>query len=271
MRSLPWIAVALPLAALGQEVPGIDLSTPPKPPAPEERKAPPPTPAPEKARPEAKEASPLEAALGAPGERDAALGDRVKAVQRKGFMRAHRLQLTALFTPSVNDAFYQKYGLGGRLAWSIQDSFALGVRGAYYARVQTSYKRQAALAFQSQLLVSQPYGDLMAEALWSPVYGKLSWLERSIVHFDVFLAAGFGVAWSATSFAPRNEGPHLAAEVGGGVRFYPKDWLALEAGVLATLYPDQTDRAVPATIQKVVCASLGVSFFFPFSFEYVYP
>lgn len=263
MRSLAWIAVALPLAALGQEVPGIDLSAPPKP-------APPP-PAPEAAPQKPREASPLETALGAPGERDAALGDRVKAVQRKGFLRRHRLQLTALFTPSVNDAFYQKFGFGGRLAWYLQDSFAVGVRGAYYARVQTSYKRQAALAFQSQLLVSQPYGELMGEALWSPIYGKFSWFQRSIVHFDVFLVAGFGAAWSATSMSPRNEGPHPAGEFGGGVRFYPKDWLALEAGLIATLYPDQTDRAVPATIQKVVCASLGVSFFFPFGFEYVYP
>ncbi len=262
MRSLAWIAVALPLAALGQEVPGIDLSAPPPPP---------PKPQPEAPREKPKAASPLETALGAPGERDAALGDRVKAVQRKGALRRHRLQLTALFTPTVNDAFYEKLGFGGRLSFSLQDSFAVGVRGAYYARVQTSYKKQAALAFQSQLLVSQPYGDLMAEALWSPIYGKLSWLESSIVHFDVYVAAGFGVAWSATSFAPRNEGPHPAAEIGGGVRFYPKDWLAIEAGVLATLYPDQTDRAVPATIQKVVCASLGVSFFFPFGFEYVYP
>ncbi len=265
MRSLAWIAVALPLAALGQEVPGIDLSAPP--PAP----PPPPPPAAARPAPKEKEKSPLETALGAPGERDAALGDRVKAVQRKGFLRRHRLQLTALFTPSVNDAFYEKLGFGGRLAYSLQDSFAVGVRGAYYARVQTNYKRQAALAFQSQLLASQPYGEVMAEALWSPVYGKLSWFRRSIVHFDVYVAAGFGLAWSATSMAPRNEGPHLAGEIGGGVRFYPKDWLALEAGLMATLYPDQTDRAVPATIQKVVCATVGVSFFFPFGFEYVYP
>ncbi len=275
------LLVAVPLAALGQEVPGLDLSAPPKPR--EERPAPPPAGA-DKEKDKAKpQAGSLESALGAPGERDAALGDRVKAVQRKGFLKRHRLQLTALFTPSVNDAFYQKFGVGGRLAYNIAESFAVGVRYAYYGQkltMQTQYKKEAAFAFQSLLLTSAPYSDLMAEGIWSPVYGKVSVLGQSIVHFDLYLVAGLGAGWSATSSANgtpgtpgyrEGEGPHLATEIGGGIRFYPKSWLALDFGLLGIFYPDQTDKAVPAMAQKVVAASFGVTVFYPFGFEYVYP
>ena len=40
---------------------------------------------------------------------------------------------------------------------------------------------------------------------------------------------------------------------------------------MMTLYPDQPMETVPGTVQKVLAANVGVSFFFPWRFEYVYP
>jgi outer membrane beta-barrel protein len=269
-----WLVLALGAPAGAQELQGLDLSAPA---SAEERKAKPDTtevapldlteparaPAREKAGP-----APADALF---GERDVALGDRVKAVQRKGVLKRGRFEVAPLLSLSVNDAFYQKVGGGLRLAYSLQDSFALAVRGAYFTPFRTDNVRSGKLAFQSQLLTSQLYSQVMVDGVWSPVYGKAALLGDAIVHFDLFLSAGFGAAWSATSDAPRNEGPHPAAEVGGGVRFYPKEWMAFEIGLLATFYPDQPMLSVPATIQRVFVANVGVSFFFPISFEYVYP
>ncbi len=270
MRSIVWLVLAVPLAAAGQEVPGIDLNAPREPP-PAEEKPRPEAPAAAGDRSAPRPSSPLETALGAPGERDAALGDRVKAVQRKGFLKRGRFQLTALFAPTVNDAFFQKYGFAGRLAYNLRDSLALGVRGSIFGSVETDYRKQAVRAFQSLPSASKVHNELMGEVIWSPVYGKVAFLGHSIVHFDLFLLAGFGGVRSDTSLAPRNEGWHVATDFGGGVRFYPSEFLALEAGLLATLYPDQTARDLPATLQKVIVATVGISFFFPTRFEYVYP
>ncbi|GEJ55919.1 hypothetical protein AMYX_06600 [Anaeromyxobacter diazotrophicus] len=249
-----------PLAALGQaqEPPGLDLSQP----------------QPESARPadEAARARKSEPVVPlAAGESDVALGDRVKAVQRKGFMKAHRLELGLAFPATVNDAFYEKVGFGGKLAYNFEDSFALALRGAYYTQLRSNHVREAKAAFSSQLLQSELNGQLMLDGIWSPVYGKVAWLGSSIVHFDVYLLAGFGGVWSATSSAPRKEGPHIATDFGGGIRFYPKSWLAIDGGLIATLYPDQPVTQAPSTVQKVVAAQLGVSIFWPFTFEYVYP
>jgi len=266
-----WLFLALGAQASAQEQKGLDLSAPPQA---EEKKPAPEAAPPDLGQPATREtvkpaAAPASGTLF--GERDVALGDRVKAVQRKGVLKRGRFEVAPFLALSVNDAFYQKVGGGLRLAYSLQDSFAVAVRGAYYTPFRTDNARVGKLAFQSQLLTSQLYGQAMFDGVWSPVYGKAAFLGDSIVHFDLFLLAGFGAVWSATSDAPRSEGPHPAAELGGGVRFYPKEWMAFELGLAATFYPDQPIVSVPATIQKVFVANVGVSFFFPTSYEYVYP
>jgi outer membrane beta-barrel protein len=237
----------------GQETPGIDLSDPAR--GGRDRRA----------APAAAEA-PI-----APGEADVALGDRVKAVQRKGFLKRGRFELGLALPATVNDAFYEKIGVGGKLAYNFEDSFALALRGTYYWPIRTGAVREGKVAFQSQLLTSQVYGQAMLDGIWSPVYGKIAWLGSSIIHFDMYLLAGFGAVWSATSVAPRSEGPHIAADFGGGIRFYPKSWLAFDAGLVGTFYPDQPNTSVPGTLQKIIAAQIGVTVFFPFTFQYEYP
>jgi len=302
MRNHVWlavIAIALPCAGLGQEM-GLDLSKPPEPkPAENEKKPADKKPAeskpaeeapgldlskpaekkPEEPKPAEKPAAPLPLAA-----QDVALGDKVKAVQRKGFLKRGRFEVAPVFALTLNDAFYQKFGGGLRIAYSFQDTFALALRGVTYRKpewtsprdwqpaiLRTENGQAGKIAFGSQLLASQIYDQLMLDGVWSPIYGKASFLEKNIIHFDVYLSAGFGMVWSATSFAPLNEGPHLATDFGGGVRFYPKSWLAVELGLMTTLYPDQPVKSVPATVQKVVAGNVGFSFFFPTDFDYVYP
>jgi len=218
-----------------------------------------------------REAKPGEEAPLAPGESDVALEDRVKAVQRKGFLKRGRFELGLDFPVTINDAFYEKVGIGGKLAYNFQDSFAVAVRGAYFWQLRSAHVREGQAAFSSQLLESQVYGQAMLDGIWSPVYGKVAWLGSRIVHFDMYLLGGFGGVWSATSVSPRNEGAHIATDVGGGIRFYPNSWLALDGGVIATFYPDRPTVSAPSTIQKVVAGHIGFTIFFPFTYQYVYP
>ncbi len=266
------LLLAVPLAAAAQqtqELPGLDHSAPPQ--KPQQQRPPPPTPPPAtpgtaQPPPSTREAAPL-----APGEADVAFADRVKAVQRKGFLKRQRFELGIDFPFTVNDPFYEKLGVGGKLAYNIDDSFAVAVRGTYFWSLRTDAVRQGQLAFSSLLLNSPVYGQVMGDFVWSPVYGKVAWLGSSIVHFDLNLMAGLGLVWSGTSVAPRSEGPHFATDLGAGIRFYPRSWLSLDGGVVATLYPDQPSLAVPSTIQKLITVRVGLTFFLPTTFEYVYP
>lgn len=277
------IGLVAPFVGRAEEMPGIDLSQPaPPPPQPPPGEAKPgdggelpPLDLSKPQSPPPAEAPPAEAKPAAPApapfsEKDVALGDKVKAVQRKGFIKAHRFEVSPQFSTTVNDPYYLKFGGGLRLAYSFHDSFAVAVRGTYFQPYRLGSVKEGKLAFRSQLLSSQLYGLVLLDGVWSPVYGKFSFLRNNIIHFDLYLSAGFGLAWTATSLAPRNEGPHLAGDLGTGLRFYPKEWLALELGLNCTLYPDQPTKSVPGTIQRVFVANVGFSFFFPTSFDYKY-
>ncbi len=268
------VAVLGPAIARGQsQAPSIDLSEP--------RKAEPPLPPPPQGTrqvqregvPPGPAAAREPAAVAAPNEGDVALNDRVKAVQRKGFLKRHRLELGLAAPATINDAFYEKVGASAKVAYHLGDSFALQLRGTLYSALRSSHAKEGKQAFGegSQLLVSQLDRQLTLDGVWSPIYGKVAWFGSRIVHFDVYFLAGAGAVWTATSKEPRNEGPHPAADLGAGLRFYPTDWLALEGGVVGTFYPDQPNSGVPSTLQKVISAQLGVSVFFPFHFGYVYP
>jgi outer membrane beta-barrel protein len=261
----------LTASAQGSEEPGLDLTEPPAARPQRPTDAPPLPPPPAGTTAKARDAAPNEAPPIAPGEADVALGDRVKAVQLKGFLKRHRLEVGLSFPGTINDAFYEKLGVGAKVAYDLEDSFALALRGSYYWQLRSDAVRQGKLAFSSQLLQSQLYGQAMLDGIWSPVYGKVAWLGSSIIHFDLYLLAGLGAVWSATSLAPRSEGPHAATDLGGGIRFYPADWLALDAGVVGTFYADQASTSAPSTIQRVLAAQLGVTVFLPLSFEYSHP
>src|SRR5512133_561612 len=278
MRFLVAIAciVAVASSALAAEdQPGLDLTQPPKKDAPKDdgEELPPldlskPAP-PSKAAPAPQPERPV--AFVPFSEKDVALGDKVKAVQRKGFLKRHRFELEPVFAATVNDAFYEKFGYGARVAYNLHDSFALSARYQRYTKYRSDNVREGKLAYQSQLVAADIEEQYMLDGIWAPIYGKASFLAKSIVHFDLSLAAGFGAVKSSTSGPPLNQGLHWATDLGGGVRFYPKDWFAFDVGLMATLYPDQPVALLPATVQKVFTATIGMSFFFPTSFEYVYP
>ncbi len=200
MRSLAaiaWLFAAIPVsvvAAADEQQPGIDLSKPKEEPPAKGEEQPPidlsqpaPRAAPQAAPAPAPEKAP---AIQPVSETDVALGDKVKAVQRKGFLKKGRLELAPLFAATVNDAFYQKFGYGLRLAYNLQDAFAIAVRGTRYSKLRTDNVREGKIAFQSQLLSSDIVQQVMIGGVWSPIYGKASVLQSSIIHFDLFLQAG---------------------------------------------------------------------------------
>jgi outer membrane beta-barrel protein len=277
--ALAWLFAASPV--LAQELPGIDLSKPPPEQERREEEQPPvdlsqPS---SPARPNAEPPAEQKAEPAAPFRvDDVALGDKVKAVQRKGFLKRGRFELTPLFAVQVNDAYYQKLGGGLRVAYYFQDSFGLSLRGMKFEPVRTDNVRTGKIAFGSQLLQSQIYEQYMVDAVWSPIYGKSAFRGKSILHFDLSFQAGFGLVTTDTTRAPRNEGVdigivrgHVAADVGGALRFYPRSWFAVELGVTGTFYPDQPIESVPGNMQKVLAATVGFSFFLPTGFDYVYP
>ena len=195
-------------------------------------------------------------------ERDTTAEDRVKSVQRKVYLKKHRFELAPYVAVSLNDAYYSKFGLALRGAYYLSDTLALSARFTSMQVIATSDAPIAKSTFQSRIFPSYPEWSLMGDAEWSPIYGKIS-IFNSILHIDAYIVGGLGVVRTQTSAAP-GRGPNPAGDLGFGMRFVARDWLAVNVALIDTAYFDTPAGTTKGELQNMLMLNAGLSLFFPF-------
>jgi len=194
-----------------------------------------------------------------PAERDVTLDDRVKSVQRKVYLKKHRFELAPFVTLSVNDPYYTKVGTAVRGAYYLADTLALAARVSIMQVLPEDDVRIAKRAFQSRIYYSVPQWSAMGNAEWSPLYGKVAFLN-SILHFDAYLLAGLGVVNTEVS---TDRGLSPAADLGLGMRFVVRDFFAVNVALINTSYVDQPAGSNKGATQNLMTLNAGISIFFP--------
>jgi outer membrane beta-barrel protein len=137
----------------------------------------------------------------------------VSAVQERTFKMAHELDLSLGMLPL--DAFYKQiygqvayvYHFTDWLAWQVG-------RGAYGYNFSTGLRQQLERDFA--VLPSsfeQVQWHVGSDIMFKPFYGKAAWLNRAVLHFEVYVLGG------ATLFK-FDRALNPAVNVGGGVRFF---------------------------------------------------
>jgi outer membrane beta-barrel protein len=205
------------------------------------------------------------------GERDVTVEDRVKSVQRKLYIKKDRFELAAFGTGAVNDPFLRKYGGTLRPAWYFADTLAVSMWLAGLRVDSTDDAKIAKRTFQSRLPFSRPMWVIIPALEWSPIYGKIA-IWNDILHFDSYVVGGFGAVITETSFAPEPgaclegcaRGPLPGANLGIGVRFVARDYIAVNAALINTSYVDIPSGFTISATQNVLTLNAGISVFFPF-------
>ncbi|HCF61669.1 MAG TPA: outer membrane beta-barrel domain-containing protein [Myxococcales bacterium] len=193
--------------------------------------------------------------------------DRVKSVQRRGFLKRGRFDLTPMAFVQLNDAYYPKFGPGARASYHLHESFGLGLRFLQYNLVPSDNVRLAKRQLQSRLPSVRPRMSLSLDLIWSPIYGKIS-IFNAIRHYDLFVVGGVGAIFSQTS---ETDGPHLSTHIGLGQRFAINDFLAVDVSLIEALYSDRPAGGNKAVLQNVLTVNAGLSVFWPFSFDHQEP
>lgn len=153
-----------------------------------------------------------------------------------------------------------------RAAFYPADTLAISARFTLLDTVPTDDVRIAMRNLNSIIFFSEPRWSAMADAEWSPLYGKVA-IFNSILHFDGYLVAGAGVMFTQTSanvLDPNRAGLKPAFDLGLGLRFVTTDWLAVNVGLINTNYVDVPVGTSKASLQNVMLVHAGVSVFFPF-------
>ncbi|MGQ0505650.1 MAG: outer membrane beta-barrel domain-containing protein, partial [Myxococcaceae bacterium] len=112
----------------------------------------------------------------------------------------------------------------------------------------------------SRIFFSVPYWMAMGDLEWSPIYGKVAFFN-SILHFDAYLLGGLGAVNTETS---QTRGVSVGADLGLGMRFVAKDWIAVNVALINTTYVDQPAGTTKGSTQNVMTLNVGLSLFFPF-------
>ena len=162
--------------------------------------------------------------------------------------------MSGLGSASLSDAFFQKWGGGGELAYSFSDPFALSLSYSYFHDQTTYNVNIAKQVLSSQLFVTRLHSVATADFQWTPVYGKFKFFNN-IVYMDFYPFAGFGMAQGETNWSP-------AAEVGLGERVFLTDFLSVGLEAKYDMYVDQAAGG-PSTLQRVLLLSALVSVWFP--------
>jgi outer membrane beta-barrel protein len=209
-------------------------------------------------------------------DRTRRLGDRIKSVQRKAFIKRNRHELNVNGGLSLNDAFYENFTVGGGYAYHITDQFALEGNFKYFMPpVRTDAVRIIRTTESATpVLVYSPQLSMTAEVQFAPVYGKISLMAESIVHFDVYIAAGFG-AMMTEERRPGDGSPWRALGTWAiGTRIMTTEWLTVRLELRDAIYQDtrtaSATRPNESAIQNLLTFNLGVSFFLPPTFDYRY-
>ncbi len=254
----PALALAQTQEGMGLDLTGEDANKPEEQ-QPDSAESTPtePTPTPSLAEPAIPEPEPI-------GPSDITQEDRVKSVQRKVYLKQGRFELTPLVSFSITDPYYSKLGASVRGAYYLADTMSVALRLSAMQVLPSEDVRTAKRTFSARIFYSVPQWSAMADVEWSPLYGKVAFLN-SILHFDGYLIGGLGGVRTETSALPGRSFLNVAADLGAGMRFVAKDFLAVNVALINTSYVDQPLGTSKGAIQNMVTINAGISLFFPLS------
>lgn len=152
----------------------------------------------------------------------------VKVVQRRLFSKDGKLDLTIGGGIIPNDDFLVYYLSTARVGYHFAESFEVEASGSFafeqlsglgdFLRNESDIGLKDA---QIREFIRQFYN---ISVLWSPVYGKVSFLGQKLTHFDVFLGAGLGLMFTEGYESPENPDlqskSKLAANIALGFRWH---------------------------------------------------
>jgi outer membrane beta-barrel protein len=213
----------------------------------------------------------------------------IVVVPRKAFLKGGRLELAPFTGTSINDNLIRHYAFGVDLNYFLTDVFSVGVEGQYFVKALTEREELIGLQYNRTTTLNR---YLFAAALnfgYVPVYGKFAFLNKSIVHWEIYASAGIG--WTRSEIIPRDPGnlswtnDLLTPNAGLGSRFFLFDWLTVNFAVRDYFFADKFESLSRSRTDTIAFAKAhadsqfvqnvmfyaGVGMYLPTKFTYKSP
>jgi outer membrane beta-barrel protein len=225
----------------------------------------------------------------------------IYAVEQIYALRYHRLEINPYWGASLNDQFVGHNGPGLGLNFYITNVLAIGVNGNWYGGLNqdADFNFQNRRAARINVPLNEYQWGANLNFTYVPVYGKFAGFNEFIFSYDAYILGGLGALSTRPIpvIDPDNRSFQYKAkldfDVGIGLRIFLNRWFAVNLELRDYIYNEQLENLKIGTapssttgkftpnspqdpgtwfgdnkITNAVQAQLGVSIFFPFSWEY---
>jgi len=227
----------------------------------------------------------------------------ITVIQRQRMLKKKRVDIQPQVGISINDPYVRQYSFGAEISYWLTNRMALSLTGTGFVANRTprydNIKLQTGLLLTANKTLWQAHLNFQ----YNPFYGKIAIFNRFLLHWEGFVQIGGGVM--QTEVIPRFEALHepFRTFTGGGQftigarLYFPRlDWFSVNFGARTWIFPDKLEpsnrgpgdmnttgndpalddpdaakKASKFQVQFQTVLFLGLSFYFPTSFEYTTP
>jgi outer membrane beta-barrel protein len=228
--------------------------------------------------------------------KESEVAEEIYAVQRMYVLRSGRFELAPSYATTVNDPYVWHPALSVGLNYWVTNVLAVGANFLWYQGIESESDLNFSVRRSTRLAVPITEYQLGAHLNFTyvPIYGKFSMFNSSIFQWDSYLIGGVGmmrtrpVAVVDPAVRTFDFDWRVAFNVGIGLRVFVTRYFTIFGELRDYIYLEKlenlnvklgSDREElksawidqNATLTNNVTAQIGVSIFFPFTFDYRYP
>lgn len=188
----------------------------------------------------------------------------VSVIQKKFMPKTQRFQFFAGGSVMTNTPWYNNVGVKLNLSYNFTETLGLEINSMFMTngeRETTKEIKEAHNLLAEQFIYTKSYTGL--DLVWSPIYGKISNLNDTIIPFDMYFSLGGG-----TSATNSQEGNNATFHFGLGQIFAITKSMAFRWDYSfntfsATPVATATSGSPEKSNYNDLVLSAGISFFFP--------
>jgi len=231
------------------------------------------------------------------GPKPSEVSEEIYAVQQIYALRKNRVELAPNFGFTLNDPYVSHPAFGAGLNYWVTNVLAIGANINWYQGLENESDLNFHVRRSTRLAIRPTEYQLGASLNFTyvPLYGKFAMFNRYIFQWDAYVLGGVGIMRTrpVTVVDPEYRSfPDFQTKLsmvnpGLGFRVFVSKWLTVFAEVRDYIYLEKLENLKVGlgkereqkskwlddspTIVNNVLVSVGMSIFFPFSFEYKLP
>lgn len=184
----------------------------------------------------------------------------VAVIQKRFLPKTGRFEFFGGPTVVLNDAFFLNFGLNARLAYYFRERYGIEFVGMYLTtserQVTTDLREKRGVTTTS---IVTPKNYMGLDFKWTPIYGKMTWMNKKITPFDLYFSGGGGM--TGTNQGSSEPTVHL----GTGQIFAISKSMAFRWDFSWNFYNAKSSvtSSSSSSLYNNLFITVGMSFFFP--------